>query len=401
MKRIGILGGTFNPIHNAHIMLAETAYSFLGLDKVLFMPSKNPPHKDRSVIVSEQERSCMIKAAIASREYFEFSDVELKREGTTYTSDTLRILHQLYPDTNFFFIIGGDSLKDFTKWHEPAEILGLCTLVCTGRSEYADEKVHDDINRIRSIYSHDGFCPQLIYLPTPSMDISSTVIRDKVSFGMSVRALLPDSVIEFINEHKLYQNGLFEQIIEDMKQTLSPHRFAHVLNVAETAVHIAQANGADIKKAYLAGLLHDCTKYLDAQEQFDVINSHNIPIDAVEERCPNQLLHAKTGAIWAKEKYGIDDEDIVNAIFYHTSGRPDMSLLEKVIFIADYIEPLRNMSTEPALDVIRSYAYTDPDYTIVLILKNTLDYLRASSPDNIMMLSVDTYDFYRKQLHLI
>ena len=122
MKRIGIMGGTFNPIHSVHLIMAQVAYHQFHLDKVLFMPSKHPPHKDNSVIISDEHRTRMIQLAIDGNSNFEFSDLELKREVTTYTSDTLTYLTEKNPDTEYYFIIGGDSLEQLENWHKPEVI---------------------------------------------------------------------------------------------------------------------------------------------------------------------------------------------------------------------------------------------------------------------------------------
>ena len=127
--RIGILGGTFNPIHLGHIELARTAYRELNLDKVWFMPSKNPPHKDNDSIASETDRVNMINLAIQDYDYFEVSDIELKREGITYTSDTLEYLQEKYSEDTFYFIIGADSLINIEKWHRPDMLFRLTTFV--------------------------------------------------------------------------------------------------------------------------------------------------------------------------------------------------------------------------------------------------------------------------------
>ena len=133
MKKIGIMGGTFNPIHNAHLMMAEAAYEQYGLDEVWFMPSKIPPHKDSREIVSEEHRSRMIQFAIDDYKHFLLSDMELKREGVTYTCETLQQCLNEFPEDHFYFILGGDSLCDFEKWCHPEKIARMCTILSVSR----------------------------------------------------------------------------------------------------------------------------------------------------------------------------------------------------------------------------------------------------------------------------
>ena len=168
MKRIGILGGTFNPIHLAHIMLAETAYARLGLDKVFIMPSNNPPHKKIEGLASDEDRAEMVRLAVEGHEHLEFSDFELKREGITYTSDTLKLLCEENPDTRYYFIIGADSLFKFDSWHEPAAILRRCALVCSGRGTVSSSEVRRRIEEVRDRYSEDGFMPEIYYVDLPA-----------------------------------------------------------------------------------------------------------------------------------------------------------------------------------------------------------------------------------------
>ena len=198
MKRIGILGGTFNPIHLAHIMLAETAYAQLGLDKVLIMPSNNPPHKNADSLASDEDRAQMVSLAVKGNEHLKFSDFELKREGITYTSDTLTLLCEENPDTRYYFIIGADSLFKFDHWHEPETILRKCALVCSGRGTVGSAEVRKQIEAIRDRYTRDDLIPEIYYVDLPATEISSNLIRDLISYEMPTEAYLAPSVLKYI-----------------------------------------------------------------------------------------------------------------------------------------------------------------------------------------------------------
>ncbi len=184
-----------------------------------------------------------------------------------------------------------------------------------------------------------------------------------------------------------------EKIITRLKTKISEKRFEHSLGVEYTAACMAMVHGADIEKARLAGLLHDCAKGLTTKEKLEKAKKHGLDISRFEERNPD-MLHAKLGAYYARYKYDITDRDVLNAICYHTTGRPDMSLLEKIIFVADYIEPNRKMLTD--MEEIRREAFEDIDCCVVHILRNTLEYLKKSANEMDYMTQV-TYDFYVKK----
>lgn len=180
------------------------------------------------------------------------------------------------------------------------------------------------------------------------------------------------------------------KIRKSIEKSLDNKRYEHTLGVAYTGAALAMCYGADSRRAQIAGLLHDCAKCIDNQKKIDICEKHNIPINETERRNPF-LLHAKVGSYIAMHKYHVNDSDIIYAILNHTTGRPDMSLLEKIIFIADYIEPGRRNA--PNLHMIRKQAFINIDKTMVMILGDTLNYLEQSGVE-IDPRSKATYDFY-------
>lgn len=395
MKRIGILGGTFNPIHYSHLLLAQAAFNEFCLDKVLIMPSNNPPHKKNSDIADDIDREIMIKLAIRDFPNLEYSDFELRREGTTYTSDTLELLNKEYPDTKFYFIVGGDSLSAFSTWHEPESILHRAALVAAGRADSSRELIQKQIEELRTKYSSDSFIPEIYFLTAPMMDISSTSIRKYISYGMSVKGLVPAFEEDFIISRGIYRNSRYEAIRAELAGLLKPSRYTHVLNVAQTAVKLAEAHGEDTDKAYLSGLLHDCAKYLSDEDMLNTAVNLGLNPDEVERRAI-QLLHSKVGAEFASAKYGVEDSDIINAVRFHTTGRPGMSRLEKIIYISDYIEPGRSFDTG-YLDLLRSVAVSNLDKTLCMILKSVYEYLLSSNSECISSLTLDALNYYTQQ----
>ena len=189
-KQVGILGGTFNPVHIAHLMMAEQVYQQLGLDKVYLMPSYQPPHVDEKKTIDSAHRLAMLELAVAGNSHLGVETIELLRKGKSYTYDTMKALTQNNPDTDYYFIIGGDMVNYLPNWHRIDELLLLTSFVGTKRPNYGIETPYP-----------------IIWVDTPQMDVSSTLIRDKVAAGCTVRYLLPDRVIDYIYEKGLYMDG--------------------------------------------------------------------------------------------------------------------------------------------------------------------------------------------------
>jgi predicted HD superfamily hydrolase involved in NAD metabolism len=184
-----------------------------------------------------------------------------------------------------------------------------------------------------------------------------------------------------------------KEIQKDLKKNLKPSRYEHTLGVVQTAKHLAAQHGADVSQASLAALLHDCAKHIDNDEKIAMCQKYNVPVTDVELANPS-LLHAKCGAILAEHKYGVSDPDILHAIQVHTTGVPDMNLLDKIVFIADYIEPNRDHA--PNLAELRALADSDLDQTTYQILKDTVDYLNKRSEQMLDPVTKEAYQYYAK-----
>ncbi len=204
MKRlkIGIMGGTFNPIHNGHVALAQAAFDFCTLDEVWFMPSGFSYLKKEYNIVDSRHRLEMTRLAIENYPFFDYSDIEIRREGNTYTADTLERLHEIYPDYDFYFIMGADSLFGLPKWQKPDRIAALCTIVTVVRDDVdVQELQSQQLLLERTLGAH------IILVPFHKIDISSSAIREKISNGDSVGDMVPASVLAYIHEHGLYKEA--------------------------------------------------------------------------------------------------------------------------------------------------------------------------------------------------
>lgn len=402
MAKIGIMGGTFNPIHNVHLSMAEEARTQYQLDEVCFMPSKNPPHKNKQGIVSDSHRKRMIQHAIQDHPHFTFSDLELKREGTTFTRDTLAYLTETCPEDQFYFILGGDSLASLENWKDPAYIFSHCHILAANRGDISEDKIIECIH-----YYKEKYGAHISEIQMPSQRISSEMIRNKLAFGCDVSTYCPVSVTQYIRFHGLYDCDLLSQEkakppmkTSDMYAILSaclkPKRYIHTLGVAMTAANLAEVHGCDSNQAYTAGLLHDCAKYLTGNEQITACQSANISLTKVELE-NTALIHGKLGAYIAKTRYGIRDKEILSAITWHTTGKPKMTLLEKIIYLADYIEPGRTMNCKPySLAQIRRASFENIDKALYMVLECSVKYLEKSGVP-IDPQTIDTYKYYRKK----
>lgn len=200
MKKVGIMGGTFNPIHVGHLIMAEHAYEQFQLDQVLFMPAKNPPHKQNMDLISDQCRMEMVDLAIQDNPHFALSKLELERQGLTYTADTLRILKEQNPDVQYYFIIGADSFFQIETWREPEVIFSLSSILVAERYQLADTELQEQLSYLSNKYSS-----AIYLLNSPNIGISSNSIRNKRKEEQSIKYLTPDSVYDYIKQHNLYK----------------------------------------------------------------------------------------------------------------------------------------------------------------------------------------------------
>ncbi|MDD7739709.1 MAG: nicotinate-nucleotide adenylyltransferase [Fusicatenibacter sp.] len=201
-RKVGIMGGTFDPIHIGHLILGETAYEQLSLDEVWFLPAGNPPHKqNRKGRASDEQRVEMVRRAIASNPHFRLSLIEMNADGYTYTYRTLERLQKEHPDTSFFFIIGADSLFDFHEWKNPSRICAAANLVVATRNQVSANRLDQAIEE-----NTKRFGGTFLKLDSPNLDISSRNIREMIAEKRSVKYYLTDPVIDFIAEHQIYKD---------------------------------------------------------------------------------------------------------------------------------------------------------------------------------------------------
>lgn len=190
-KQVGLLGGNFNPVHLTHLVIAEQVYQQLGLDMVYLLPSYLPPHVDEKKTIDSEHRLAMLQLAVEDNPHLAIEPIELVRKGKSYTYDTMKALIQNNPDTDYYFIIGGDMVEYLPKWYKIDELIHMTNFVGTRRPHYGIETPYP-----------------IIWVDTPQMDISSSMIREKIQNNCSVRYLLPDNVINYIYDKGLYADGI-------------------------------------------------------------------------------------------------------------------------------------------------------------------------------------------------
>ena len=382
--KIGIFGGTFNPVHKGHIFTAEKIVEKGLADKVLFMVAATPPHK-AYVGTSQEHRFNMTEAALDGERLIA-CDFEIKKGGKSYSYETLCALKEKHPGDEIKFIMGADMFMNLPNWYEADKLRKEFSFILVDRAEAFKNSVFMEF--MEKQINEFSMKVEILEIRTP--DISSTDIRERVKKGFDIKGLVEEKVQEYITQNNLYKEETdTEIIISTIKNKLSEKRFKHCENVAAEAVKLAKIYGADEKKAYLAGYAHDIAKELTLEE----MNELTLHLDLDDHlRSSKALLHALAGACYLKKTFDVS-EDIYNACFYHTMGRPDMTVLEKVIFMADYIEPGRNFD---GIDEIRKLAYEDIDASIVKAINSTLEFLIKNNK-KIYYKTVLTRNFYIKQ----
>ena len=346
---------------------ARQAAKALELDKLLLIPTRVPPHKALTEDVAGPEhRLEMARFAVQALNLdgvAEASDLELRREGKSYTLDTLREIRALYPKGELFLLLGTDMFLTFHQWRHPEEIAKLCTLCAFHRS--ALDSAGDFASQKRRLERKFGAHVKFVDLQEV-VDISSTRLRQMLPAGQG-REFLAPAVYGCILREGLYGTNadLRRLSLEDLRcvalSMLDPRRIPHVLGTEETAAALALRWGADEESARRAALLHDCTKKFDKELQMALCRQYGIEPDAAERR-EGKLLHAITGAAVAYADFGVSGE-VRDAIRWHTTGKADMKLLEKIIYLADYIEPTRDFCD---LTELRRLAFEDLDGALLL-----------------------------------
>ena len=372
MERVGIYGGTFNPPHIGHIRAAEYALSSLNLNRLLMIPSCISPHKVLPAeSASPEQRLTMLQIATASIPGIEVSDLELRRGNISYTWETVEQVKKTCCDAELVLFMGTDMFLSFHNWKNPERIIKNAALAVFYRG---DKEEKEKIQAQKTAMEAMG--ATVYTVENPITEISSTDLRRMLVFGCADPFLSP-GLGDYIRLQKLYGTGRdyknlpIDQLEQTVKTLLKPQRVAHVLGCCQTAGELAELYGADPVDAKRAALLHDVTKALDGPLQLTLCSEYGIKLDDFSYHNP-KTLHALTGSLVAERIFG-ENPAVVAAIRSHTTGKAAMNTLEKIIYVADYMEPNRDF---PGVEQLRSLAYTDLDRALKLGLEMTLAMLR-------------------------
>jgi nicotinate-nucleotide adenylyltransferase len=345
--KYAILGGSFNPVHLGHLFLADTVLSTLNYDRIILVPAFESPFKPGALEtgVSPKDRLDMLAAAIAGDPRLTIDDCEIRREGVSYTIDTLGdIVRRYLPEGKPGLILGDDLARDFPQWRKSAELSELSDIIIARR-----------LHAEAGVYPYP--CRQIT---NEVMEISSAMIRDRIAAGKGWRSLVPQAVRTIIEDRGLYGhpahgaapagevNGeLIVRLENTARESLSTGRFLHSRNTALLSEDLCRRFGLDPRLGYLAGIAHDMAKPLGNNALLDLAALDGGDISRLERKKPS-LLHGRAAAVLLRDRFGIHNKDVLEAVAWHTEGTEDMSPLGKVVYIADKIEPARE-GVDPAL----------------------------------------------------
>ena len=350
--------------------MLKTVAEAIGLEKLIVIPSCIPPHKLAGKLATGEQRLEMCRLAFAELNC-EVSDIELKRSGKSYTVDTLRELKKRFHDDELFFIIGSDMLETFQQWYCWEEILSLA-VICAASRENGFEP------------DWNGYTPEqrsrFVFVTAEPLEVSSTELRRGEK-----PELIDPAVSEYIKENGLYDDGLSEYR-KLLKEKLDDYRLNHSECVSECAAALAEKYGADVGKARIAGLLHDVMKNAPANEHLLCMDN----LTEVELNNP-KVWHQISGESFLRSNSIITDEEILGAVRWHTTGKAGMTLLEKIVYVADFISADREYKD---VDVVRRLADISPEHAMLYTTRYTIGKLAASD----MLIHPATVECYNDML---
>jgi nicotinate (nicotinamide) nucleotide adenylyltransferase len=376
--RLGVFGGSFDPIHIGHLAVAEEARARLGLDRVLFVPARLPPHKPDAVLAPAEDRLAMVRAAIGDHPGFAVSDLELRRAGPSYTVDTLQALRAAEPAAELFCLVGSDSAVELHTWRDPPRLYALATFVVLLRPGWPAERLQAWLEA-----QPPQARPRLLPLEVPQFGVASREVRRRVRAGETIRYLVPEPVRLLIERRGLYRDGLAaapgappptpDEVRQALRAQLSPPRAAHCERVAETAVRLARRHGLDPAAAELAGLLHDWYREVPAEEIIRLARSCGVlPADAEPEQVVPAALHGPVAARLLPQRWPGLPEQVLTAIDRHTTGDPQMTAFDLLLYVADLAEPGHAF---PGVEQLRALAERDLAAAALAAMEATLEHL--------------------------
>jgi len=368
MEKIGIFGGTFDPVHKEHINLAKAAIDELKLDKLIVVPSFISPHKADKKTADSIHRLNMCRLAFGFDTKIIVSDFEIKKEGKSYSYLTVEHFAKEYANAKLFFIVGADMFIDFKNWKNPEIILKYSTLTVV-RREKQIKNIKNAVNEFNNLFNN-----RINVLKYIGGDASSTKVRRLCCLKQNLDKYVTENVADYIKQNNLYNDS----ICDDVKSYISEKRFNHTVGVVELAVKYADKFNVEQEKAFYSALLHDIAK--GHETEFNNNFSADVPF---------AVYHQYLGAEIAKNKFMIEDEEILNAIKYHTTGRANMSNLEKLIFVADMLEEGRDFKGVNSLRKLLN----KPDLCFKKCLEKQYRFLLLGKKQ-IYNLTINAYQYY-------
>lgn len=370
--KIGLYGGSFDPPHIEHIKIAENFIVEAGLDKLFVLPANVAPHKPYACPVDGRHRFNMLKLAFEGDKKAEICDYELLSDGRSYTYLTVEHFAKLYPSAEIFFLIGTDMLENFPTWKNPEIILKHAKLFVTGRDG-------EDFTEAKNAFEKKfGSLDRLVFSGFSGKKVSSTDVRNRLVLDLPVQDKLDKKVLAYIAENGLYKG---DETADYVKKSLPISRLTHTLGVMNLAEKYAKRLKANENKALLSAMLHDVAKYLSPSD-FD---GFTLP-----EGVPSQVVHQFLGAYIAEKVLGVTDRDVINAVKYHTTGRAGMSVLEKIVFLADLLEEGRTYSDA---DELRRAVDEDFENGFKICVARLHEFL-SESKNPVYYLSEQCYEYY-------
>ncbi|MEG2174301.1 MAG: nicotinate (nicotinamide) nucleotide adenylyltransferase [Oscillospiraceae bacterium] len=349
--RLGIFGGTFNPIHTGHVQLCESCLEALSLDALWLVPTALPPHKDGSAVAQARHRVEMCRLATRHLSRVTVNEMELFRGGRSYTVDTLRQTKMLFPDAELFLLMGSDMFYTLEQWLCVDEVFRLAGIAAVAREEDEEARM-------------DAHCAHLTALGASAQVIA---VKPLVTSSTEIRAgnkpdTAPPEVEDYIEQNALYGRSLtlhadLDALTSLLRERLSRPRFTHTLNVASECMRLASSHGADNTMAYLAGLLHDLCKEMPDDALLKIMEGSDILLDKTFLQS-RRVWHGYAASIYVRDELNLRNAQILDAIRYHSTGRADMSLLERIVYMADLISAERNY---PGVEMLRALAHQSLD----------------------------------------
>lgn len=366
--KIGIYGGSFNPPHLGHEFSAAAAIDQLMLDLLFIIPTGIPPHKNLPAETPPvDKRLHMAQLAFSKTRNAIVSEIEIRNKKPSYTIDTVLAIKKDYPGAELYLLTGTDMFLTLDTWKDSGLLLNTVIPIVFSRSSDDLEKIAGYSARLKSQY---GVSTEIV--ANKVVDISSSLLRSKLPRREGA-GYIDDTIYSYIIKSRIYDaKPDWGWLRSKAYSMLAPSRIPHVEGCEFEAVRLSERWGVDADDAREAAILHDITKRLSPEENLEILEKRDLSF-GVANKNEEKLLHSKSGAALAKTEFGVSDS-VADAITWHTTGRPNMSSLEKVVYIADYIEPTRDFD---GVGRLRELAYEDLDMAVKAGLEMSIEDMRS------------------------